>query len=184
MRLTDGIDARRPRGLRAPTLLRAGRLQRLLAGDESAQALVLLAACRATGEVRAKPGHAGIGVGSGELQLDVAIEVVEALVAAELGLALPQEPGQRLLEIRAFHHVPSSFVGSIATPRRARCRRSFARASCSVLYSAPRVVSRRSASTSIGTPFSATATSTVRWCGVRASRSARFSSSTSSRSSA
>ena len=65
----------------------------------------------------------------------------------------------------AFHHVPPS-VGSIARPRHERWRRSFVRASCSVLYNAPRVVSRRSASTSIGTPLSATATSTVRWCGV------------------
>jgi hypothetical protein len=49
---------------------------------------VLLAAGRATLEVRAQSRHSPIRIGTGELQLDVAVERREALVAADLRLKL------------------------------------------------------------------------------------------------
>ena len=57
---------------------------------------------------------------------------------------------------------PSSSIDHRSPPRASRSLR---RASCKVLYSAPRVEPSRSASTSIGTPLSASATNTSRWCG-------------------
>ena len=67
-----------------------GVLQRLLAADERAQALVLLAAGGAAVEVGAQAGNRGVGVLAGELELDVAVELVEADVAADLGPAGPR----------------------------------------------------------------------------------------------
>src|SRR5262245_33022993 len=155
------------------------RLQRLLAADERAQALVLLAAGRAAGEMSAQPRDRRVGVCAGELQLDVAVELLEALVAADLRLGRPEQPPERLLQLRSLRHVPSSSV-SRESPSSSKCPLSFRRASCRVLYSAPRVVLRRSASTSIGTPFRASATRTRRWCGVRTSSIARCNVSSSS----
>src|SRR5205085_8136785 len=161
--------------------IRGWGLERLLAADERAQALVLLAARGAAVEVRAQPGHRGVRVLAGELELDVPVELREALVAAELGPGGAEQPSERLLQVGPFAHlVSSSSHVSSAVPESRRCLRSFWRASCSVLYSAPRVVFKRSASTSIGTPFSASATSTRRWCGVRTSAIARWSADRSS----
>src|SRR5581483_7745927 len=125
-----------------------------LVGAQGDEALVLLGAGRATGEVGAHAGHRLVGGGTVELELDVLVEPLEALVAAELGLAGPEQARQD--------------VTHAASPLSARWARSLRRASWRVLYSAPRVVARRSARTSMGTPFSARATSTSRWCGVSA----------------
>ena len=66
---------------------------------------MLLAAGRATLQVGAQAGHGGVRVGAGDFELDVAVELLEALVAADLS----------------------------ANPDAARCLRSFWRASWSVL---------------------------------------------------
>src|SRR5262245_35639693 len=88
-------------------------------------------------------GGAALEVGrhaGGVAPFDVLVEVLEALLTGHLG-ALGAEQAHDSPPITA---------------------RSLRRASCSVLYSAPRVVSRRSARTSIGTPLSARATKTSR----------------------
>src|SRR5688500_3474339 len=90
-----------------------------LAAEERAQALVLLATRGAAVEMRAQPGDRGVRVGAGELELDVAVELVEARLAADLGLGRTEQPGDRLVQVC---HVVSS-----------RWARSLRRASCSVL---------------------------------------------------
>src|SRR5690242_2557215 len=100
----------------------------------------------------AQPRQCRVGVGARQLELDEPVELLEALVAADLVPAGTKE----------MVHVHES----TSRPRAATNARRLFRASCSVLYSAPRVVPRRSASTSIGTPFNVSATSTRRWCGV------------------
>ena len=57
---------------------------RLLAGDERPQAVVLLAARGAAFEVVAHPRDATVGVRALQLQLDVPVEQLEALLAADL----------------------------------------------------------------------------------------------------
>src|SRR5919197_280779 len=94
-------------------------LEDLLAADERAQALVLLAAGRAAGEVGAQARDRRVGVLAGELELDVAVEVLEALVAADFGLCRPEEPAERLLEIGSLHQFVSS-GNSMDRPRSSR----------------------------------------------------------------
>jgi hypothetical protein len=53
------------------------------ARDELAQAGVILVAGGAALEVGAHPGHAGVGVLAGELEVDVLVEQLEALLAAD-----------------------------------------------------------------------------------------------------
>src|SRR5919201_5725596 len=159
------VRFRRRRGKPAPPDdgTASGALEPLLPADERAQALVLLAAGGAAVEVGAQSGHDRVRVLAGELELDVLVELREALVAADLRRRGPEQPSERLLQIRPFAHLPSlPSHASSASPDSSRCLRSFRRASCNVLYSAPRVVLRRSASTSIRTPFNASATSTCR----------------------
>ena len=93
---------------------------------------MLLAAGGAACEVRAQAGERRVGVLTGELELDVAIELVEALVAADLRLRRPEQPVQRLVQIRSLGDVVSS-GSSRENPCSSRCARSFRRASCSVL---------------------------------------------------
>ena len=76
------------------------RLQRLLAADERAQAFVLLAAGGATVEVGAQPGNREVGVMTRELELDVPVELLEALLAADLWAVGAQEPVERLCQVR------------------------------------------------------------------------------------
>src|SRR3954470_16504927 len=102
-----------------------------------------------------------------ELGLDVLVEALEALVAADLGLGGPE---QAVDEVAVGHDVAPS-----------RHARNLRRASCKVLYSAPRLVSRRSARTSIGTPSTASASRTARWWGVRSSRTDEVTRASSSR---
>src|SRR5918994_2814818 len=66
--------------------LLGAHLRRVLGADERAQALVLLPAGGAAFEVRPEARDGGVGVGSDQLQLDVTVEQLEALVAADLGL--------------------------------------------------------------------------------------------------
>ena len=83
--------------LRRPSLSPA--LEVLLAADERAQALVLLAAGGAAGEVGAQPGNGRVGVGARELELDVPVELVEALVAADLGRGRAEQAAESLLQL-------------------------------------------------------------------------------------
>jgi hypothetical protein len=62
--------------------VKAALLRRALAGNESSQALVLLAAGRAAFEVGSKPGDGGVGVLARHFEPDVAVELLEALVTA------------------------------------------------------------------------------------------------------
>src|ERR671934_119595 len=64
----------------------ARELRDLLTGDKRAQALVFLAARRAAVEVGAQAGNRRICILADTLELDVAVQLVEALVAAKLGL--------------------------------------------------------------------------------------------------
>ena len=57
---------------------------------------MLFPAGRAAVEVCAQPGNGGVRVGPGHLELDVAVELLEAGVATELGGRRPQELRQRL----------------------------------------------------------------------------------------
>ena len=63
---------------RAPVLLRLRR-------DERSEALVVLRARRAPFQVRTHPGDRGVGLALAKFELDVAIEELEALLAAHLG---------------------------------------------------------------------------------------------------
>jgi hypothetical protein len=87
---------------------------------------VLLATSGTAVEVRAQSRELGFGVPPREL--DVAVEVFEALVAADLGAGRAQQPAERLPGIGPFAHASSSRPASSASPRPARCRRSFWRA--------------------------------------------------------
>src|SRR5215210_2382075 len=107
-------------------------LRRLLAAHERAKALVLLATGGAADKVGAETGDRGVGIRTGELQLDVAVELLEALVAADLGLRRPEQPAQCLLQIGSLGHFVSSSV-SRERPCSSRWDLSFRRASCSVL---------------------------------------------------
>ena len=112
----------------------AGRLaRRLVAADEGAQALVLLAARGAPCQVRAEPGDGGIDVGAGQLELDVAVELVEAGIAADLRLGWSEQTAECVVEVGAFAHVASSRSEPTESPHSSRCLRSFRRASCSDL---------------------------------------------------
>ena len=68
--------------------------------EESEQALVLLPAGRAALQMSPEAGHFGVRVGTGHLELDVAVELGEALVAAELGLAGPSTRTTASLSLR------------------------------------------------------------------------------------
>src|SRR5262245_60196598 len=104
------------------------REQRALAGRPGAQqlyeAVVLLAARRAAVEVRAHPGPRRLRVAAAELQLDVLVEPLEALVAADLGSIGSEQP------VEQVHLGPPSPATS---PRSASRARSLRRASCNVL---------------------------------------------------
>src|SRR5207245_7781545 len=84
--------------------------------NERAQAFVLLAAGGATSEVRAQAGHRRVGVAAGELELDVLVELLEALLAANLVACRPQQPAERLLQLGSLHHFSSCNHESSESP--------------------------------------------------------------------
>jgi hypothetical protein len=53
--------------------------------------------------MRAEAGDHGVGVLAGQLELDVPVELGEALVAADFGPGRSEEPPQRLIEIGSLH---------------------------------------------------------------------------------
>jgi len=78
--------------------LLASPAREFLPGD-LAQALVLLAARRAALEVLAHPGDLSVGVVAGELGLDVLVEQLEALVAADLAALRAEQAGEQVVGI-------------------------------------------------------------------------------------
>ena len=97
----------------------ADRLARLVAADERAQALVLLAAGGAAGEVGAQPGDGGVGVGAGELELDVAVELGRSTRRSRSRLGGAEQAAEDLL---ADPGGRSSSSPPGTTPRRGRTR--------------------------------------------------------------
>src|SRR5262249_56202292 len=126
---------------------------------EGEQALVVLGAGGAALEVGAEPGQRCIGVLACDLQLDVAVELGEAGVASDFGPFRAEQASDDVVQIRVLHQLASSGERPGARPASSRCARSLRRASCSVLYRAPRAVPSRSARSSIGTPSTASETS-------------------------
>ena len=92
---------------------------------------MLLAAGGAAVEVGPQPGDRGVGVGARELELDIAVELVEADVAADLGLRRAEQPLEAWSDLGLF--ITSPPAARRREPASSRCRRSFRRASCSVL---------------------------------------------------
>jgi hypothetical protein len=74
----------RPRVARADELAVYAGAADLSTGEEQ-QALVILIAGRAAVEMGPHARHPRLGVLAGELEVDVAVEFVEALLAAQLG---------------------------------------------------------------------------------------------------
>ena len=131
------------------------------------QVLVVLVAGGAAAQVRPHAGDRGVGVGA---ELDVAVEQLEALLAASARASPGPSSGDERHGVPGVHG-PSSFAVR-ARARRARA----APAGCAGRRAASCTARRacaasRSARTSIGTPLSVIATSTVRWRGVSTSRS-------------
>lgn len=74
--------------------------------DVSVQAVVILEAGRAPVQVRTQPGNRRIGIGSGQFELDVAIERVKALLARDLWSDRPENASEALtIEVGAVHAV-------------------------------------------------------------------------------
>ena len=94
-------------------------LRSLLARDEGVQGLVLLAARGAALEVRAKARDERVRVLPRRLELDVAIQLVEAHVTADFWLGGPELPAEHLLGVLALHQLVSSST-SRARPRSSR----------------------------------------------------------------
>ena len=93
---------------------------------------MLLAAGRAAGQMGAQARDRRIGVRTGELQLDVSVELLEALVAADLRPSRAEEPSECRVHVRSLHQLASSSVSS-DSPSSSRWPRSLRRASWSVL---------------------------------------------------
>src|SRR3954454_19376959 len=91
--------------------------------DEGEQARVILCAGRAADEVRLHAGHSRLRISAGELELDEAIEVLEALLAAQLGTCRPEDRAQTGID-RVIRHLK-------LLTRRSRVARG-ARAACVV----------------------------------------------------
>ena len=94
---------------------------------ERTKALVILAACGAPREMGLRAGDRGVGVTAGELQLDVAVELLEALLAADLGPAGPEQPREQLSCDVVVAPSASSFLPVVEGECRARPA---ARAAC------------------------------------------------------
>jgi hypothetical protein len=72
---------------------------------------MLLAAGPAADQVRPQSRDLCVGVATGELELDVPVEILETLVAAHLGAFRPKQPPKRLRQIRLLHRF-SSYRGA------------------------------------------------------------------------
>jgi hypothetical protein len=63
--------------------------------DQGPQALVLFIACGAAVKVGPHAGDRLVSIGSGELELDISVELLEALLAAEFGSGGAEQAPQR-----------------------------------------------------------------------------------------
>ena len=80
---------------------------------------MLLPAGLAAGQVGPEPGEVGVGVVAGQLQLDVAVQLGEALVAADLrvlGAEQPVEKGGR--RAAATHYEEAGLADLVTLPSR------------------------------------------------------------------
>ena len=66
----------------------------MLALYERLEALEFFVAGLAAFKVRAHPGNRLVGVSAGEFELDLAVELIEALLAGELGVGGSEQPSQ------------------------------------------------------------------------------------------
>jgi hypothetical protein len=88
----------------------AAMLTSAFALDEGTEAEVLLVAGLAALEVRAHAGDQLVGAAAAlpELELDVAVELLEALLAAQLGAGRPEQASQGVVgSMRGGVHVAS-----------------------------------------------------------------------------
>jgi hypothetical protein len=95
-------------------------LQGRFAADEGAEALVLLAAGGAAVEVGAQARECGVHVGARELELDVAVELLEAGIAPDFGLGRAEQAAQCVFEIGALGHFVSSRKDPTDSPHSSR----------------------------------------------------------------
>src|SRR3954452_6090598 len=107
----------------------------LVGGHQREEALVVLLAGRTALEVSAHARHRRFGVGARQRQLDVAVELLEALLAGQLrpGGAEDAAQAQQVVVLGVAHEDASGSRRSESRPRAARQARSRRRASCSVL---------------------------------------------------
>src|SRR4051812_6976026 len=103
-------------------------------GDEIAQAGEVLGAGGAAVEVGAHAGDPRVGGVADEAELDVAVELLEALLAGQLGSAGAEDPSQDGVGFAVGLHASSS---PTRKPRAASAARSLRRGSCRVLPSPP-----------------------------------------------
>ncbi len=94
---------------------------------------MLLATGGAAREMLAHPGDGGVRILSEELKVDVAVDLLEAFVAAELGSRRPEKALDQLGGLGACHGLVSIGRPERECPSSARCLRSLRRASCRVL---------------------------------------------------
>src|SRR4051812_7015672 len=76
------------------------------ARDELPQALVILAAGGTTLEVSAHAGQTGIGVLAGQLEIDVLVEKLEALLTADLRAGRSEHAGDQVAVGVVCAHAP------------------------------------------------------------------------------
>jgi hypothetical protein len=117
---------------------RSGSPSTCLGGDEGQQAGVLLVAGRAPLEMGAEARERRVGVGAFDLELDIAVEQLEARLAADLRADRPERSGDgAILWIGPRHDTSFPYSISLcsptARPAAARWRRKLRRASCNDL---------------------------------------------------
>ena len=160
--LATGVGARTAEAARAPTPLSRSPTRR-------ASARRLSCSSRQAGQPSRwarRPGIAASASRAGELELDVAVELVEALVAADLRRGRAEQPPSACSS-RSLHHVPSGGrVRGRAREMRAQLARARRAASCRARRASCRAARRARRS---GRRSSASATRTRRWCGVSTS---------------
>ena len=133
----DSCRARREVFVHARRVARAEPLSAVRLGcQQRREAVVVLAAGRAALEVRAHARHDGVRVAARALELNLAVELLEALLAGQLRAGGSEQPGKQVGGSRAVvvaHERPPRVVDSSASPCSESRARSLRRASCRVL---------------------------------------------------
>jgi hypothetical protein len=104
--------------------------------EEGAKGLAILGTCRAALEVCPHAGKRGVGIGSGELQFDIAVQLLEALLTADLGVSWADDASDQTITLvrpDPAHVLSGSSFPPRHTPRVDRLALSFSRASWRVL---------------------------------------------------